>query len=440
MAEWAERRGVLSKAMRRRHWRRQHIRSVGPAPAAVASCRPRWEYKARDVIARYMPFDIVIDEWLRRGQVGESREKQSGRHWGANRRHEPLLARPVRRLRARRSRERDPDGRDRRTHGRSRAGQSYDAGARTRDRGGAASSIGSSSNARVRRGALSSELGRCGARRLRHRSRRRRKRAITPPALAAGVDQIPGGYRRSGGRTPPGWVRRSWPRCTSAMRRSIRSPRFRAARWSVDLDVLPTDARRHTRAPVEVLIRGQSVSDRHRSRLTGRSPIAVAGYATGEDARPCRRRVASLDRNPIHRVSAVQGPFRAVSAMSARPPRSSLRPAPSLGASSAHPSARRGVQPRRSRRTVNAESGPLGGSTFARSIAVPTVQNNSSARTEPSPGLRDGYRRRPAPQRYESTCALKQETPCQSSSRNRMRWGPPARVARGACCPSACRR
>jgi ATP-dependent RNA helicase HrpA len=85
LAEWAERRGVLVKAIEDAALAVASIyRSVGlPLPPQLTLARDPTYKKLADLIARYMPFDLVIDEETADGQSARVSRSSVAGSWGA---------------------------------------------------------------------------------------------------------------------------------------------------------------------------------------------------------------------------------------------------------------------------------------------------------------------------------------------------------------------
>jgi hypothetical protein len=85
LEEWAERRGVLVKAIEDAALAVASIyRSVGlPLPSQLVLARDATYKKLADLIARYMPFDLVIDEETADGQSARVSRSSVAGSWGA---------------------------------------------------------------------------------------------------------------------------------------------------------------------------------------------------------------------------------------------------------------------------------------------------------------------------------------------------------------------
>jgi ATP-dependent helicase HrpA len=85
LEEWAERRGVLVKAIEDAALAVASIyRSVGlPLPSQLVPARDATYKKLADLIARYMPFDLVIDEETADGQSARVSRSSVAGSWGA---------------------------------------------------------------------------------------------------------------------------------------------------------------------------------------------------------------------------------------------------------------------------------------------------------------------------------------------------------------------
>ena len=100
LEEWAERRGRAGqgdRGHRARHWRRctarSSCRSRSSCPTPPRSSARSWA----DLVARVMPFDLVIDEHTADGQEARVSKTSVAGSWGAVAGDAPLLRRPVRR-------------------------------------------------------------------------------------------------------------------------------------------------------------------------------------------------------------------------------------------------------------------------------------------------------------------------------------------------------
>ena len=99
LAEWAERRGVLVKAIEDTAlglasvYRSLELPLPKQLPYASKDIRRAWA----DLLARFMPFDLVIDEHTADGQEARVSKTSVAGSWGAVAGRAALLRRPVRR-------------------------------------------------------------------------------------------------------------------------------------------------------------------------------------------------------------------------------------------------------------------------------------------------------------------------------------------------------
>ena len=98
LAEWAERRGVLVKAIEDAAlgmasvYRSLELPLPKQLPYASKDIRTAWA----ELLARFMPFDLVIDEHTADGQEARVSKTSVAGSWGAVAGHASLLRRPVR--------------------------------------------------------------------------------------------------------------------------------------------------------------------------------------------------------------------------------------------------------------------------------------------------------------------------------------------------------
>jgi hypothetical protein len=311
LEEWAERRGVLVKAIEDAALAVASIyRSVGlPLPSQLTPGRDATYKKLADLIARYMPFDLVIDEETADGQSARVSRSSVAGSWGAIAGTIRYFADRFGVSRAAIEGTQIPMDVIRRYARRLEPEVVYDRGIRVRrrleyfgfelERESEPLDIFPPELAEAARDALAQALASGEAQ---HHAVRRD---------SAAIHEIRGAYRRSGGRTP-----RLGEADLAALYRvpleAVHSfTEFRGAPFAIDLNaVLAPEARRaYDHLPTETTIRGQSVPIEYDVDATGgiarlRLPAKLARTLTEAEVpaldRPVRFTVLRGQQSAVH--------------------------------------------------------------------------------------------------------------------------------------------